>query len=104
MLLLVAVFVAIQGLMYVYSFRAIGRQIGLATASALYLKRNLVSIFLPAGMLTNMFFFNEELERKGINHEFLVQEGVAHTTIGDPRLYQWINQQASQLERTAGGR
>ncbi|MCB0585250.1 MAG: lysylphosphatidylglycerol synthetase family protein [Phaeodactylibacter sp.] len=63
-LLLVAVFVAIQGLMYVYSFRAIGRQIGLATASALYLKRNLVSIFLPAGMLTNMFFFNEELERK----------------------------------------
>ncbi|MCA8917911.1 MAG: prolyl oligopeptidase family serine peptidase [Planctomycetes bacterium] len=58
----------------------------------------------PMGLYPQNRLLHEELERKGINHEFLVQEGVAHTTIGDPRLYQWINQQASQLERTAGGR
>ncbi|MCB9042012.1 MAG: lysylphosphatidylglycerol synthetase family protein [Lewinellaceae bacterium] len=69
-LILVAVFIAVQGLMYVYSFRAIGQGIGLGAASALYLKRNLISMFLPAGMLTNMFFFNEELER---------EEGIAPT-------------------------
>lgn len=61
---LLALFVAVQGLMYVYSFRAIGQNIGLGTASALYLKRNLISVFLPAGLLTNMLFFNEEMERK----------------------------------------
>ncbi|TAK40429.1 MAG: lysylphosphatidylglycerol synthetase family protein [Saprospiraceae bacterium] len=61
--LLLTLFVAVQGLMYVYSFRAIGQRIGLGTASALYLKRNLISVFLPAGLLTNLFFFNEELER-----------------------------------------
>ena len=69
---LLALFVAVQGLMYVYSFKAIGQRIGLGTASALYLKRNLISVFLPAGLLTNMFFFNEELERK---------EGVTQTQI-----------------------
>lgn len=67
---LLALFVAIQGLMYVFSFRAIGQGIGLGRASALYLKRNLISVFLPAGLLTNMFFFNEELER---------EEGIAPT-------------------------
>lgn len=65
---LLALFVLVQGLMYVYSFRAIGERIGLGTAAALYLKRNLISVFLPAGMLTNLFFFNEELEKKeGVN-------------------------------------
>ena len=57
-------FIAVQGLMYVYSFKAIDRKIGLVTAMALFLKRNLISVFLPAGLLTNMFFFTAELERK----------------------------------------
>lgn len=57
-------FIVVQGLMYVYSFKAIDRKIGLVTAMALYLKRNLISVFLPAGLLTNMFFFTGELERK----------------------------------------
>lgn len=61
---LLGLFVVVQGLMYVYSFMAIEQRIRLSTASALYLKRNLVSVFLPAGLLTNMFFFNEELEHK----------------------------------------
>ena len=62
--LLLMVYIVVQGLMYVYSFRAIDRKIALQTASALFLKRNLISVFLPAGLLTNMFFFTAELERK----------------------------------------
>ncbi|MCB9279930.1 MAG: lysylphosphatidylglycerol synthetase family protein [Lewinellaceae bacterium] len=61
---LLGLFVAVQGWMYVYSFAAIGQRIGLGNATGLYLKRNLISVFLPAGLLTNLFFFNEELERK----------------------------------------
>jgi len=65
-------FVLVQGLMYVYSFRAIHQKIGLFSGTLLYLKRNLISVFLPAGMLTNMAFFNKEVERK---------EGVSKTQI-----------------------
>lgn len=61
-------FVVVQGLMYQYSFRAIHEKIHLRTGISLFLKRNLVSVFLPAGMLTNMLFFSKEVEkREGVN-------------------------------------
>ncbi|MGW8315713.1 MAG: phosphatidylglycerol lysyltransferase domain-containing protein [Bacteroidales bacterium] len=63
-LFLLAAFVVVQGMMYQQSFRAIHERIKLSTGINLYLKRNLVSVFLPAGMLTNMLFFNESVERK----------------------------------------
>lgn len=63
-LVLVVVFVVVQGWMYQYSFKAIGENIRLSTGILLFLKRNLVSVFLPAGVLTNMLFFNQEVTRK----------------------------------------
>lgn len=63
-ILLIFLFVLVQGLMYVFSFKAIHKKIGVVTGVILYLKRNLISVFLPAGMLTNMAFFNTEVERK----------------------------------------
>ena len=67
-LALLAAFVVVQGMMYQQSFRAIHEKIRLSTGINLYLKRNLVSVFLPAGMLTNMLFFNESVEKKdGVN-------------------------------------
>lgn len=61
---LVLLFIVVMGLMYRHSFRAIGKDISLATGMILYLKRNLVSVFLPAGVLTNMAFFNKEVEKR----------------------------------------
>lgn len=67
-LLLLLAFVIVQGWMYKVSFAAIHQRIGLSTGILLYLKRNLVSVFLPAGVLTNMLFFNNEIEKKeGVN-------------------------------------
>jgi phosphatidylglycerol lysyltransferase len=67
-LLLIVAFVFVQGMMYQQSFRAIHERIQLRTGINLYLKRNLISVFLPAGMLTNMLFFNESVEQKdGVN-------------------------------------
>lgn len=71
-LLLLAAFVLVQGMMYQQSFRAINEKIRLSTGINLYLKRNLISVFLPAGMLTNMLFFNESVEQK---------DGVSRTQI-----------------------
>ncbi|MCB0376071.1 MAG: flippase-like domain-containing protein, partial [Sinomicrobium sp.] len=66
--LLLAAFVLVQGLMYQVSFAAIHRHLPLSAGILLYLKRNLISVFLPAGLVTNMLFFNEELEKKhGLN-------------------------------------
>lgn len=61
---LILAYVVLQGMMYQYSFRAIRERIQLWTGVMLFLKRNVVSIFLPAGMLTNMLFFNREVEQK----------------------------------------
>ena len=63
-ILLLLAFTVIQGMMYQQSFRTIGEKIRLSTGISLYLKRNLVSVFLPAGVLTNLLFFNESVERK----------------------------------------
>ncbi|WP_431160777.1 phosphatidylglycerol lysyltransferase domain-containing protein [Flagellimonas beolgyonensis] len=56
-------FVVVQGWMYQFSFRAVQRKMPLKTAMLLYLKRNFVSVFIPAGTVTNMFFFNKDIER-----------------------------------------
>ena len=67
-LILLGIFVLVQGLMYQQSFRAIHERIRLSTGIGLYLKRNLISVFLPAGVLTNMLFFNKSVEQKdGVN-------------------------------------
>ncbi len=63
-LLLLVAFIIVQGMMYQQSFKAIHEKIRWSTGINLYLKRNLVSVFLPAGVVTNMLFFNESVERK----------------------------------------
>lgn len=63
-ILLVLLFAMMQGLMYKYSFRAVQKDISLFSGMIIYLKRNLVSVFIPAGMVTNIFFFNKEIEEK----------------------------------------
>src|SRR5680860_744715 len=71
-ILLVLLFVVVQGWMYQYSFRAVKKKIPLKTALLLYLKRNFISVFIPAGMVTNMFFFNKDIEEKqGIDRTFI---------------------------------
>uniref|UniRef100_UPI004048AB3D phosphatidylglycerol lysyltransferase domain-containing protein n=1 Tax=Mariniflexile sp. TaxID=1979402 RepID=UPI004048AB3D len=67
------VFVWVQGLMYQYSFKAIQQEIPIKTAILLFLKRNFISVFLPGGMVTNMFFFNKDIEKKqGISRTLIL--------------------------------
>lgn len=60
--LLVFFFTVVQGWMYQHSFRAIEKNISLFSGMLIYLKRNFISTFIPAGMITNIFFFNKEIE------------------------------------------
>src|SRR5690606_66269 len=60
----VFLFTMVQGWMYQFSFRAVEKNISLFSGILIYLKRNFISVFIPAGMITNMFFFNKEIEEK----------------------------------------
>jgi len=62
---LTVVYIIVYGQMYVHSFRAVNQEIPLGVATRLFLKRNLISILLPAGGFSSLAFFNKELESRG---------------------------------------
>jgi phosphatidylglycerol lysyltransferase len=64
---LTVAYLLIQGLMYVASFAAIGSRVPLYDAVILFLKRNFVSIFLPAGGISSLAFFTGDLTKKGVS-------------------------------------
>ncbi|MEZ4963244.1 MAG: lysylphosphatidylglycerol synthase transmembrane domain-containing protein [Saprospiraceae bacterium] len=62
---LTGVYIWLQGLMYVFSFRAVNRRLPILTGMSLFLRRNLASTFLPMGGLTSLAFFTKRLENQG---------------------------------------
>jgi len=66
-ILLSVVYIFIHGLMYKASFAAVGSKVSVADASMLFLKRNFVSVFLPAGGVSSLAFFSGNIEQKGVS-------------------------------------
>jgi phosphatidylglycerol lysyltransferase len=66
-ILVTGIHITLQGLMYIASFNAIQCKIGLYDTILLFLKRNLISVFLPAGGVSSLAFFTGPIERKGIS-------------------------------------
>lgn len=60
-------YVLAQAQMYVHSFKALNKRLPLSSALRLFLKRNLVSVFLPAGGFSSLAFFTKEVEDHGIS-------------------------------------
>jgi phosphatidylglycerol lysyltransferase len=63
---LVLFYIFIQGVMYVTSFASIDTKLKLWDAIILFLKRNFISVFLPAGAVSSLAFFSNEIEKKGV--------------------------------------
>jgi phosphatidylglycerol lysyltransferase len=63
---LVIFYIFIQGVMYVTSFASIDVRLRLWDAIILFLKRNFISVFLPAGAVSSLAFFSNAIEKKGI--------------------------------------
>lgn len=63
---LVLFYILIQGVMYVTSFGSLNCQIKLWDAIILFLKRNFISVFLPAGAVSSLAFFSSDIEKRGI--------------------------------------
>lgn len=64
---LVIFYIFIQGIMYVTSFASLDTKLNLWDAIVLFLRRNFISVFLPAGGVSSMAFFSREIEKKGIS-------------------------------------
>ena len=63
---LVLFYIFIQGLMYIASFAAINVRLNVWDSIILFLKRNFISVFLPAGGISSLAFFSTAIEKKGI--------------------------------------
>ncbi len=56
-------YIGLHGEMYRQSFKALGLKVELGSMIRLYLKRNLISVFLPAGFLASQAFFGAEVAK-----------------------------------------
>ena len=80
--LLSGLFVLLQGAMYVFSFRAVGSRIGWGDACLLYLERNFVSVFLPAGGVVSLGMFTRRIERQGVSKGKIHLASALHLLVG----------------------
>ncbi|MEO6135712.1 MAG: phosphatidylglycerol lysyltransferase domain-containing protein [Ginsengibacter sp.] len=58
------VYIVLQALMYLASFRSVGLRVSLWESAVLFLKRNLISIFLPGGGITSLAFFTKDIQQE----------------------------------------
>ncbi len=59
-------YIVLQGLMYIASFSSVHTKITIGIATLLFLKRNFISVFLPAGGISSLAFFTDAIKKKGI--------------------------------------
>ncbi len=68
---LTAIYILLQGLMYVYSFASVRHRVSLTDSTILFIKRNFISVFLPAGGVSSLAFFTGTIEKKGIKNSHI---------------------------------
>jgi enterochelin esterase-like enzyme len=56
------------------------------------------------GLFKHNEYLHETLKKRGIAHQWFVQQGVGHTTIANPEVYNWLGAQARQARRDSGAR
>jgi phosphatidylglycerol lysyltransferase len=79
---LVAAYVFLRGWLYVTSFQSIGITIGMRDAIILFLRRNFISVFLPAGGVSSLIFFTSNIEKKGITKSQILFASSINAFIG----------------------
>ncbi|MDP4277799.1 MAG: lysylphosphatidylglycerol synthase domain-containing protein, partial [Bacteroidota bacterium] len=64
-LVLTVCYVLLMGLIYIETFKSVGKKVSFSSTIKLYLKRNVLSVFLPAGGFSSLVFFTKEVENEG---------------------------------------
>ncbi|QOW09716.1 lysylphosphatidylglycerol synthetase family protein [Kaistella flava (ex Peng et al. 2021)] len=80
--LLTGVYIFLQAAMYMASFRAVGVKLKLSDALELFLKRNFLSVFLPAGGISSLAFTPRQIQRKNYDKNSIHQASAIYGFIG----------------------
>ena len=75
-------YVLSQGMMYKFSFQSLGLNINLSIAIELFLKRNFLSVFLPAGGISSLAYSTSQLRRRDLNKLQIHQASALYGFIG----------------------
>ncbi|HEX8279312.1 MAG TPA: lysylphosphatidylglycerol synthase domain-containing protein, partial [Segetibacter sp.] len=76
------VYILLQAGLYVYSFLAIGGKVSWKDATELFLKRNVIAVFLPAGGITALAYLPPSLKHKQVNKQQVHQGSLIYGFIG----------------------
>ena len=76
------VYVFLQSLMYVTSFRTVGVKLSIKDAIELFLKRNFLSVFLPAGGISSLAFTPKNLQRRNFDKNAIHKASAIYGFIG----------------------
>ena len=80
--LLTVVYIALQSGMYVFSFASVKTKLPWLLAVELFLKRNFLSVFLPAGGMTSLAYMPDSLRRSNIHKKELHQSSGIYAFTG----------------------
>ncbi|MFT4094368.1 MAG: phosphatidylglycerol lysyltransferase domain-containing protein [Niabella sp.] len=75
-------YILFQSLMYVSSFGTIGSHLFLKDAVELFLKRNFLSVFLPAGSISSLAYTPSQLRKRNLSSTHIHQAGGIYAFIG----------------------
>jgi phosphatidylglycerol lysyltransferase len=81
-ILVTGLYILFQGLMYQMAFFSVKKKVPLAVTVILFLKRNFISIFIPAGGVTSLAFFSGEIEKRGVSKTKIVFASTLYAFIG----------------------
>ena len=76
------VYVLLQAALYIYSFYAVGANISLKDAIELFLRRNVIAVFLPGGGLTALAYVPTNIKSRQQNPEQVHHASVIYGFIG----------------------
>lgn len=66
-ILVTALYIVTHSFMYKAAFASLDEKITLKAGLVLFLKRNFISVFLPAGGVSSLAFFTDEIEKTGVS-------------------------------------
>jgi phosphatidylglycerol lysyltransferase len=81
-IVLTGIYIILQGQMYVFAFAANGCKVSLFDSTILFIKRNLISVFLPAGGIASYAFFTKKIESKGIRKSQILFASTLYGFVG----------------------
>ncbi len=76
------VYILLQAALYVYSFLSVGGKISWINAVELFLKRNVISVFLPAGGITALAYLPANIRKSQVNKQQVHQASLIYGFIG----------------------